>query len=89
MLHNLIYDLMADGGQTDINEWGLCKPDADKNFLEEMEELSFLYTHSSPNLRLLDLRHSAPTSFIARPITLRQARKFLLWVLIEFFEMLN
>ena len=74
MLQNLIYDLMPGGRQTDRNEWGWCKPDADK-FWEELEELSFLWTHSSPHLRRLDLRHSAPTSFVAGPITLPLYRR--------------
>ena len=42
MVYNLIYDLMAGGRQIDRNERGWCKPDADKNFWEEMEELSSL-----------------------------------------------
>ena len=68
MLQNLIYDLMAGGRQTDRNERGWYKPDADKKFWDELKELSFSWKHWSPHLRRLDLRHSAPTSFVAGTI---------------------
>jgi hypothetical protein len=50
---------------------------------KKYEELSFLSSHSSSSRRRLDIRHSAPTPFVAGPNTFSQTRKFVHTVLMK------